>query len=53
MTFKSAFRQRVSKRVLALIPALALVTASLVMAAGEGRMIGTVVDSDGNPVEGV
>lgn len=41
------------RRLCMILPALALASAGLLLAAGEGRMIGTVVDGDGNPVEGV
>jgi len=40
-------------RILVLIPVLALLTVGSLFAAGEGRMIGTVVDSNGEPVAGV
>ncbi|MCB1057380.1 MAG: tetratricopeptide repeat protein [Acidobacteria bacterium] len=39
-------------RVFALLPLLALLGAGAVLASGEGRMLGTVVDEDGNPIKG-
>ncbi|MEM9291282.1 MAG: tetratricopeptide repeat protein [Acidobacteriota bacterium] len=40
-------------KLLLLMPLLAVLAASTLFAAGEGRLQGTVVDQDGNPVEGV
>lgn len=39
-------------RIFALLPLLAVIGAGAVLASGEGRMLGTVVDEDGKPVRG-
>lgn len=54
MILKMKFRSRVSKyRVITMALALAALAATSAWAAGEGRTIGTVLDGDGNPLEGV
>ncbi len=56
---KRAFRQgalnfaNLGRKVLASFVLLAVAHSTAAFAAGQGRMIGTVVDTDGNPLEGV